>query len=203
MKQSEKTKITNERIINAAIAEFGINGYSAASLNSICASGIPKGLIYHNFTSKDELYLCCVEKAFNDITGYLSSAAINNDLKEYMQVRFNFFYEHKNEAHIFFEAVLQPPKLLADKIIALRKGFDKVNSDIYKKIISSVKLRDGVTFDTAIEYFSIQQTMFNSYFLNNDFSNYSLEDKMSVHESFLSVFLDFMIYGIAEREDNI
>ncbi len=38
--------------------------YDTASVNSICETGqIPKGLLYHNFRGKDELYLLCVKIA--------------------------------------------------------------------------------------------------------------------------------------------
>lgn len=46
MKQQEKTQRTQERILAAALVEFGENGYEAASVNAICGrSQIPKGLL--------------------------------------------------------------------------------------------------------------------------------------------------------------
>lgn len=60
MKSEEKTKITREKIINAGIKEFGSKGYAASSINNISDSGIAKGLIYHNFTGKDDLYIECL-----------------------------------------------------------------------------------------------------------------------------------------------
>ena len=57
MKKEEKTGLTKERILLAAMEEFGEKGYAAASLNNICAAGIPKGLLYHNYENKDALYL--------------------------------------------------------------------------------------------------------------------------------------------------
>lgn len=63
MKKQEKTQKTKERILAAALQEFGTKSYDTASINSICEIGkIPKGLIYHNFEGKDELYLLCVKK---------------------------------------------------------------------------------------------------------------------------------------------
>ena len=60
MKQREKTELTVQRILSAAIAEFGVNGYAGGAVNNICKAGINKGLIYHNFKGKDELYLTCL-----------------------------------------------------------------------------------------------------------------------------------------------
>ena len=57
MKKEEKTKQTCEKIVHAATIEFGSRSYDAVSLNAICGKyQIAKGLIYHNFKNKDELY---------------------------------------------------------------------------------------------------------------------------------------------------
>ena len=50
MEKALKTKLTKEKIINAAIIEFGSSTYEEASLSAMCAAhNISKGLIYHNF----------------------------------------------------------------------------------------------------------------------------------------------------------
>ena len=66
MKKEEKTKQTCEKIVHAATIEFGSRSYDAVSLNAICGKyQIAKGLIYHNFKNKDELYLYCVKKSLS------------------------------------------------------------------------------------------------------------------------------------------
>ena len=62
MKKEEKTELTKSKIFAAAIQEFGTNGYATGSVNNICKTGINKGLVYHNFKDKDELYLECVKR---------------------------------------------------------------------------------------------------------------------------------------------
>lgn len=72
MKKEEKTKQTCEKIVHAATIEFGSRSYDAVSLNAICGKyQIAKGLIYHNFKNKDELYLYCVKKSFEKLMSYM------------------------------------------------------------------------------------------------------------------------------------
>ena len=45
-RQEEKTELTRERVLQAAMQEFGANGYAATKVNTIsCKYGIPKGLL--------------------------------------------------------------------------------------------------------------------------------------------------------------
>ena len=179
--------------------EFGKHGYAGAALNNICTSGIPKGLLYHNFKSKDELYLTCVGICFDGLTEHLKKADIGSNLQKYMSARFGYFKKHEKEARIFFDAVLQPPEAMREQIQALRAEFDELNSELYREILSSVTLRDGVLYEDALRYFAMQQAMFNGYFSSPAFCDLPFEEKISIHEAKLSQTLDFMLYGIAER----
>ena len=65
MKREEKNQQTQRRIMDSALAEFAEKGHGGSSVNTICAAqGISKGIIYHYFENKDELYLACVEECF-------------------------------------------------------------------------------------------------------------------------------------------
>ncbi len=47
-----------QRILNAAIEEFAVNGYDKASTNSIVKkAGISKGILFHYFKSKKNLFI--------------------------------------------------------------------------------------------------------------------------------------------------
>ena len=203
MKKEEKTELTKEKIINAAILEFGTKGYDGSSLNNISNTGISKGLIYHNFKNKDEVYLACVERCFSSLKTYLQGQAADIDLQQYMDLRFHFFSENELYARIFFEAVLQPPKKLSERIKELKKDFDGLNMQIYCSTLSTVKLRDGVKESEALQYFEIVQKMFNGYFSSPAYSDTTFTNVIADHEIMLSKLLDYMLYGIAERRKKI
>lgn len=198
MKKEEKTELTKKKILFAAMEEFGSKGYRGASLNAICESGIPKGLLYHNFKNKDALYLACVRLCFQALTKCLKEAEIGNNLEKYMRVRMQFFKEHRLEAGIFFDAVLQPPEGLEEEIRGLKEEFDGLSRGLYREILDSIQLREGITYEEAMMYFIMLQEMFNSSFSRQ---NTSLSHKMELHERDLPRLLDFMLYGIARRKN--
>ena len=202
MKQSEKTELTKERILSAAFMEFGKNGYEGMALNQLCSRyGISKGLIYHNFKSKDDLYLRCVEIAFASLMDYVREKEGENDSKRYVELRYHFFSEHPMLSRIFFEAVLQPPKHLAAAIRLKKAGLDEMNLNIYKAALKKIKLRPGVNWQEAIAYYSIIQEMFNSYFSSPAYANTDFATMISEHENWLTKLFDFILYGIAQEDD--
>lgn len=202
MKREEKTELTKERIIQASLQEFGLHGYESTTLNSICNNHkISKGLLYHNFKGKDELYLICVERCFSDVTAYLQKQEILSDLHQYLELRFQYFEKHPLYARIFFEALLQPPKNLYCEIKQAKEAFESFNRCIYRTALSKLTLRAGITEEDALKYYELMQEMFNSYFSSPAYYEKDLNLTIIEHENALTKILDFILYGIAERSN--
>lgn len=63
-----------EQILDVATAEFGRRGYATASIAAIAEqAGISKPLIYSYFSSKDGLYLACLDRASAHLTREIRS----------------------------------------------------------------------------------------------------------------------------------
>lgn len=57
--RSEETKAN---ILNAAVRQFAISGYDAASVDDICSdAGLSKGAFYHHFPSKQSVFLALLQ----------------------------------------------------------------------------------------------------------------------------------------------
>lgn len=205
MKQQEKTKKTKERIISAAIKEFGSKSYDTASINNICETGnISKGLIYHNFKNKDQLYLQCVQICYNEIIANMKTQLSNNsnakeNLQKFLSIRQQFFSKNPCYANIFFNAVLYPPKHLIKELSDIRKDFDKYCSECCLNILNCLTLREGITQDIALEYFSLVCEIFNGYFQKEAALNKDYHTLVEAHEDKLPEILDIMFYGIVEK----
>lgn len=198
MKRTIRTELTVSKIQEAALEEFGANGYAGGTINNICKRGINKGLIYHNFKDKDELYLVCLENSCKKLVSLIQESGCTSDQLQYMELRMRFFTEYPNEAHIFFEAILQPQEKLRDRIKQILEPFEEINEKIYRSVISGITLRDGITEEDAIDYFRQMQSMFNGYFSSFAYRYMTLDKQIREHEMNLSKLLDFMLYGIAK-----
>ena len=204
MKKEEKTKITKERILSAAIAEFGSKNYDAASINNICQTGqIPKGLLYHNFNGKDDLYLLCVKECYDKLTAFLKSQSLqSSDVKEALQntlmARQHFFEQNPLYANIFFNTILQPPEHLSQQLGQLRSEFDQYSAQCYLAVLQNLNLRNGITKNIALEYFLATSEMFNRYFQKKAKQGASYQKLVQNHEDMLPAQFDIMLYGIAK-----
>lgn len=209
MKQQEKTQRTRERILAAALVEFGEKGYEAASINVICAeSQISKGLLYHNFKSKDDLYLQCVKLCYKQMAEHFSSRKLfchntQEDTKMLLALRQSFFSDHPHHANLFFRALLQPPRHLLPQLKEARRDFDSFCITCYRNTLAGLSLRDGITEKMALEYFTVFMEMFNGYFQSKADQGSDYKALMKAHEEKLSEILDMMLYGIAKQNGKV
>lgn len=205
MKKEEKTKRTYERIMAAAIIEFGSKSYDNASLTTLCNENqISKGLIYHNFKNKDELYLKCVELCFEKMTDYFKSREykaenVQESMHNLFQIRQEFFKENPYYCNIFFNTVLQPPEHLRNEIQKLRRKYDEFYLQCFKELLQQIQLRDEITVDAAMEYFMFFLETFNGIFRNRSDEQEDMYALMEDHEINLSKILDIMLYGVAKK----
>jgi len=78
-----------------------------------------------------------------------------------------------------------------------------LNQKLYRMILSKVTLRKDVTSDEAMAYYMMVQEMFNAFFSSPAFGDENFDTVVKNHEEQLARFLDFMIYGVAEKERNV
>lgn len=205
MKQVEKTKQTYDKILHAAIIEFGNKNYESASLNVVCSkNNISKGLIYHNFKNKEELYLCCAKECFSKLSAYLKHGDYSEDnafsnLTTLFELRQEFFHKNPSYKKMFFQVIFMPPKNLLTQIKNIKKEFDNFHVEIFKKLLNHINLRDNIDESMAIEYFLFYQEMFNRYFQNKALGDEEFLQLIEDHESRLLNMLNIMLYGIAKQ----
>ena len=129
---------------------------------------------------------------------YIQEQDAAKDLENYMACRMKFFSQCPTEAHIFFEALLNPPVHLSEDIGKAFAEFNDLNEKMYKETLDSLILRDGISKEEAVSYFHLMQLMLNGYFSSSAFQNMELQKKIELHEMIVPRLLDCMLYGIAK-----
>ena len=199
MKREEKNQQTKRRIMDSALAEFSAQGYGASSVNTICcAQGISKGIIYHYFNTKDDLFLACVKECFDLLTKYLTERMhtvrgnAEEQLRGYFTARMDFFSEHPIYQRIFCEAVVAPPAHLKSDIQKRKEKFDTLNIQILEQLLSQLPLRSHITRGEVIDTFRQFQDFINAKYQVAEFE---------AHEENCRRALDILLYGVIERKE--
>ena len=206
MKREEKNALSRQRILDAAMREFSGKGYDAASMNTICAENeISKGIIYHYFKDKDELYLLCVADCFDGLTAYLGSWAASGAedsetrLRQYFDARLHYFAEHPVCLGIFLNAVLYPPAHLGAELAKARRAFDIQNVAILTALLGSAPLRRGITVSAVVDDFRMYMDYFNAKYRTVLAGADSPEQALREHEERCHRQLEIMLYGVLEK----
>lgn len=203
MKREEKNQQMRRRIMDSALAEFSGQGYGASSVNTICSSqGISKGIIYHYFKTKDELFLACVEECFSLLTEYLSKRMQNGQsdkaeeqLERYFTCRMAFFAAYPVYQRIFCEAIVSPPEHLKAEILSCKKDFDTLNIKILEQLLARLPLRKEHTEEEIIEMFRQFQDFMNARYPAFDLQGSEFE----LHEKQCRNTLNILLFGIIDH----
>ncbi len=201
MKREDKNLQSKQKIIKNAVQEFAERGYGLSSVNAICSTGnISKGVMYHHFKDKDEIYLTCIRECFDALSSYLRMhlEKENDDkLQAYFDARYVFFEQNPMYQRLFCDAVISPPQHLAAKIGVIKEDFDALNLSVLTELLSEVHLRKDVTMQQAIEVFRLFQDFINARYKMMPYDEFDIRE----HEEICSRSLNILLYGVIERRE--
>ena len=204
MKREEKNQQTRRRILESALAEFSEQGYGASSVNTISnGEGLSKGIIYHYFPTKDDLYLACVEECFQMLTGHLQShtnmegQTAEERLEQYFRVRLDFFEQNPQYQRIFCDAVIMPPAHLEASIQEKKAPFDRFNIDSLNRMLEPVSLRSDLSREDVVDTFRQYQDYINARYQMTGSEKIDIRD----HEESGRRALRILLYGVVERKE--
>lgn len=158
MTQEERQERSRRRIFFAAMEEFGAGEYEAVTMDCICANhDISKGMMYHYYSNKDELFLLCVKDTFRGLKDYIEEHAQEPNgrntmetIRSYLMLREQFIALHPLCRRIFETAIFHPPAHLTEEIGRLHEPIARLNKAYMRKLVANMPLRNGVRQENAI-----------------------------------------------------
>ncbi|WP_181537014.1 TetR family transcriptional regulator [[Anoxybacillus] calidus] len=212
-KQPQEKK---DLIIKVAIEEFVKNGYEKASTDVITRrAGISKGILFHYFKSKKNLYLYLVN--------YVKDHLTEISMEELREIQCDDFFERIKEIVLLKQKVtaqyLQETQFITDAFtnppVAVKKEMEEIIKKYYetyqedfllehvyvKDLIQTEKLREDISVDTVISMtMCIVEQLSNKYLAL--YKNKQI-DIMNSTESLikeLNEYLKIVKYGIYKPE---
>lgn len=198
MNRKVQKQETYEKILRSALLVFSEHQYNKASINMICTqANLSKGIVYHHFKDKDELYLVCLQKSIDDVEAYLRSHIILSgdleaDIEQYFTVRSKYFHENTTLSGVYLNALTQLPHHLKDKFDTMNQTVVAFNKGLMKEMLSGVKLHTLINLDDAMEYMEVLIQSMNQEPLEH---STTIEEK----EERMKRMILIMLYGIIRR----
>ena len=206
MKQQERQAASRQKILQVALEEFGSRSYDGTSMERICARHhISKGMMYHYYSSKGELFLLCVADIFRRLGDYLTQQMLRpggshplGSVNRYFTAREQFFLQRPLEKRVYENATLYPPEELREQIEGLRRPIRELNRRFLNQVLAGITLRPGLEGERAARYCESMVDLFSPLV-----ERYAPQEEITGLTGLLTVFeefLDLVLYGVAWRE---
>lgn len=139
------------KIVDAALAAFGANGYKKTSVSDIArAAGISKAMVFHYFGTKKALYLYLIE-----LCGRLFMEAVN---KKFDNSVTDFFDRIKLAGDIEFEVMEKHPAIIS----FLKSLYHEKDPAIKPEISTILANEKGETFREKIVFDGTDMSKFRN-----------------------------------------
>lgn len=155
MSERETSIEVKEKIINAALEEFSQNGYQAASTNVICKKAkVSKGLIYHYYGSKENIYLAVIRYFIDRFKENITISIEDSNKKgidyisEYFNAKFKFYGENPQYSKLILNLLLNN-KVEGAKVLV--NEFEEYNNSILYEIIKNIDFNPKFNREKAFE----------------------------------------------------
>lgn len=205
MTQKERQERSKEEIYRAAKEEFGAKGYDGVNMERICADhGISKGMMYHYYSGKDELFLLCAERTFRELTDYVAQGMdeleeldVTEAVKRFFLLREGFFQSRPKEKAVFESAMLRPPRHLMEQIQALRAPIRQLNQKFIERLAARMPLRSGLEPEKVSGYLAAIEPFFQD-ILNSAQGKCPAQDLHAMLEA-SGKLLDMILFGVLRQ----
>jgi len=163
MKEKDPTSETAIKLIQSATELFNDFGYTGTSINDIAKkSKLSKGILYHYFQSKDDVYLFCLSECINNFVDFMERNISKISLsKETMirvvELRFVFFDENPQYKNLFHNIISGKPTHLSKEISEIRQVLTENNISWIKLILTEINLGKDVLESDVSLFISILQ----------------------------------------------
>ncbi|MED4452461.1 TetR/AcrR family transcriptional regulator [Metabacillus fastidiosus] len=157
-------KLSEEKrllIINVCVQEFAQNGYEKTSTDIITTkAGISKGILFHYFKNKKNLYLYIVDYVVKFLTEKtlqtvkeVKSTDFFDRIKELVLLKHHVTFEYFLESQLLMNVYSNPPIAVKAEVEQLfakhieKYGGAEIN-ELYKtRLLNEESLRDGITLE--------------------------------------------------------
>lgn len=162
-----------EKILEAAIAEFGYHGYRSASTNKIhLAAGVSKGAVFKMFKSKAELFYQAFARALDEMLAALDNEKPDNSVDAFDKImaltfwKMDYAQKYPEATKVMLEAISNPPPSVRERIFQHVEALKRLSIKTFFTDIPMENIRPEFSREDVMKYLEIAISGIQATYLN-------------------------------------
>lgn len=198
------------RIVEAAIHEFAIYGYEAASEDRICvAANLPKPTLLRRFRTKEQLFSATLERCIQDLEecseegGVAFTSSTEDDLIRFYRLHWTFFRENTDHYKVLAWFFCGKLDYIGDWVLEKRLEIERKSHMRMRLYLSRVPLRHDVDKEVAMSLLVlIISHIQNKYFSTGTAEAIYQENTLTIFETEMRESIKILLEGMLETVSN-
>jgi TetR/AcrR family transcriptional regulator len=192
-----------QKILEASLEEFSEYGYEKANTDRISKkAGVSKGLIFHHFGSKENLFIITINKCIDDILFEFNDINILGEdfisiIMKLMQTKYEFFIKNPMHYKLIINGFYNTPKKLKAQLQQRYSEIKQIGFDIIVDIIKGLPLKKDVSIDHIVSVIAVITNVVESKYLHY-FTEESFEKFYDAVKNEYIELMNIVLYGIID-----
>ena len=195
-----------DKILEASLCEFAEYGYDKASTDRISEkAGVSKGLIFHYFGSKDNLYMIIINKCIDDFFDKFNKMKFDDSefIQKFIQItkmKYNFFISNPMHYRILTSGFYNAPKKLQKKLELRYSELKQIGLNIIVDMIKGLPIKENISADDILIVFESFTGLMESRYLphfTEDIDNFE-EIYDAIIDEYIKL-INIVLYGILDQ----
>lgn len=195
-----------DKIIQSSIEEFSEHGFEKASTDRISKRAeVSKGLIFHYFGSKENLFMIAMNKCIDDALTVFKDMELPEDdfisiLMKLMETKYKFFLNNPMHYKMMVSGFYNSPKKLKADLEKRYLEIKQVGINIIIDIIKGLPMKKNIAADDIVSMMAAVTSIIESKYiplLTADSASY--EKNYDIVKDEYVRLMNILMYGILEE----
>ncbi len=193
------------KILKASLEEFSEYGYEKANTDRISQkAGVSKGLIFHHFGSKDNLFMTTMNKCIDDILFEFNDLDMPDEdfismIINLMKTKYDFFIKNPMHYKLIMNGFFNSPKKLKSELEQRYSELKQIGLNIMVDMIKGLHLKKDVSIENVLSIISaitnVIESKYMQYFTDDETSFDEFYD--IVKDEYIEL-MNIVLYGIID-----
>jgi AcrR family transcriptional regulator len=195
-----------DKIVQASIEEFSEHGFEKANTDRISQRAeVSKGLIFHYFGSKENLFMIAMNKCIDDAVNEFKDMELPKDdfisiLMKTMEIKYKFFMNNPMHYKMLVSGFYNSPKKLKVDLEKRYGEIKQIGIEILMDIIKGLPMKKNIEADDIVLLIANLTSIIESKYLplfSEDGSSYEKYYDI-VKDEYIRL-MNILMYGILEE----